>query len=124
MKDESIQIIKGIALVILTSTIAIFFSLRILNRDYIYSIKYYTGENLYSIHISKDYHLKMDISVICNDQKCLGKYNNVITTINGVSKKDVKKLVESFDLKAKKSIETNEEIISKDQKKIITKIIK
>lgn len=124
MKDEGIQIIKGIALVILTTTIAIFFSLKVLNKNYIYSIKYYTGENLYTMHISKDYHLKMDISVICTEEKCLGKYNNVITTTNGVSKKDVKKLVKIFDLTNQKTVETNEEVVSKEQKEIITKIIK
>ena len=123
MKEEAIEIIKGIALVILICTVAIFFCLRLLDKNYIYKLKYYHGENIYLLNITADYEIMIDIKLNCKEEKCVGDKNKVISTSNGANKSDVKKLVEIFKLESNRVLETNEEILTEEQKDIINKII-
>ena len=123
MKDEAIEIIKGIALVILICTVAIFFCLRLIDKNYIYKLKYYSGENSYTLNITADYDIKIDVQLVCNEEKCVGDKDSVISTTNGANKSDVKKVVEIFELEPHKLLETNEERLTEEQKEIINKII-
>ena len=123
MKDEAVEIVKGIAIVIAITTVAIFFCLRLIDKNYIYKLMYYHAENLYTLNITADYEIRIDVSVICKDEKCKGNYNDVISTSNRANKSDVKKLVEIFKLEPNKTLETNEERLTDEQKEIINKII-
>lgn len=123
MRDEAAEIIKGIALVILICTIAIFFCLRLMDKNYIYKLKYYLDNNVYTLNITADYNIKIEVGYICKEDKCDGDKNNIISTSNGANKSDVKKLVEIFKLKPNVVLETNEDILTEEEKEIITKII-
>ena len=122
MNKEALSIIKGIILVILVSAIAIFVGLKLLKKEYIYTLKYYEQENLYTIKITEDYKAKMEISVICNEDKCQGNYNDVIS-IYSISSEDAKKLVEIFNLNPYEITETNEDKITEEEELIVKKII-
>ena len=123
MKEEAIEIIKGIALVILICTVAIFLCLRLLDKNYIYTLKYYSQENSYTLNITADYDIKIDVQLICSDEKCVGDKKHTISTTNGANKSDVKQIVEIFGLQPNKVLETNEERITKEQREIINRII-
>ena len=122
MQKEIIDIIKGIIIVIVVCALSVTVGLKVLNVKYIYTIKYYQAENLYTIKISKDYKAKIDISIICKELKCVGKYDKVISTTN-ISTEDAKQLVEVFNLKPNEIIETNEEKVNEEQKRVIIKVI-
>ncbi len=124
MKQEMLDIVKGIMLVIGLSSLTIFICLKIMDKNYVYFINYYQGENKYEIKITEDLHVKMDVSVICKDHKCAGNYSNKVTTNVNVSKEDVKTLIKVFNLKKNYLLETNEDKINSRQKQLITKIIR
>ena len=67
--------------------------------------------------------MKMDIKLICKEDKCDGAESGIISTNNNAKKTDIKKLVEVFELKPHKIVETNEEKVTDEQREIINKII-
>lgn len=123
MKNERIQILNGIALVVIVTITAIILALAFLEKKYVYFLDYYYDENLYSFNITEDYNLKIDIKLICNDEKCIGDTNRVISTSNQAKKEDVKKLVNIFKLEQNKKIETNYDEINDNQRKAINMIL-
>ena len=124
MKQEMIDIVKGIMLVIGLTSITIFICLRFIDKNYVYFLNYFQGENKYEIKITDDYHVSMDISVICKEEKCAGNYTNKISRNVVISKEDVKTLINQFNLKRQSLLETNEDKISDSQKAIITNVIR
>ncbi len=124
MKQEITDIIKGIMIVIGITTVVIFICLRLIDKNYVYFITYYHGENKYYIKITDDYEVSVEISIICSDEKCTGDYSNKVINNVNISKEDVKSLIEEFDLKNNNHLETNEDKVTLKQKKLITKVIR
>ncbi len=124
MKDEVFDTLKGIGIVILVSTVAIFIGLRLLDKNYIYFLRYYQGENLYDIKITEDFETMIDVSVLCKEEKCKGNYESLISTTNSTTKSDARKLVAVFKMRPNQVIETNEEKVSDEEKETINNIIR
>ena len=124
MKKEYTDIIKGIMVVIGLLSVTIFICLRIMDRNFVYFINYFQGENKYEIKISDDYRIKIDISIICNEEKCHGDYTNKISSNANISKEKVKALIKEFNLKKNVLTETNESRVNLRQKELITEVIR
>ena len=124
MRQEMLEIVKGIMIVIGITTATIFVCLRVLDQNYIYFINYYQGDNKYEIKITDSYKAAIDVSVICKEDKCVGQYIDKISVNVNVSKEDVKALINEFALKKNVILETNEARVSDTQKKLLLKFIR
>ena len=125
MKQEILDIIKGIMVVIGITTATIFVCLRIMDRNYVYFINYFQGDHKYEIKIGESYNISMDVSYLCKTRDCIGFYDESkkINASVKMSKEDVKALIKEFDLKKGVILETNENRVSDKQKELILKVI-
>ena len=123
MKYERLQIIKSILIVLILTLTTIFICVKLVYRNYIYTIRYYEKENLYIIRISDNYKVKIDVQVICDEDKCQGDYKSPISVNVDIDKTLVEKLIKEFNIKKNVILDINENTITEEQKELINKII-
>ena len=124
MRKEKLEIIKSIIIVLILTLTTILICTKIAYRNYIYTLRYLESENLYSIYISDKYQVKIDIQVVCTEDKCQGNYKSPISVNLDIDKTLVEKLIKDFELPKNGVLDANENTITKEQKELLNKIIR
>ena len=124
MRKEKLEIIKSIIIVLILTLTTILICTKIAYRNYIYTFRYLESENLYSIYISDKYQVKIDIQVVCTEDKCQGNYKSPISVNVDIDKTLVKKLIKEFELPKNGVLDANENTITEEQKELLNKIIR
>ena len=124
MRKEKLEIIKSIIIVLILTLTTILICTKIAYRNYIYTLRYLESENLYSIYISDKYQVKIDIQVVCTEDKCQGNYKSPISVNLDIDKTLVEKLIKDFELPKNGVLDVNENTITEEQKELLNRIIR
>ena len=123
MSKEKLDVFKSILVVLILTLTTILICVKIIYKKYIYTLRYYESENLYIVNISDDYKVKVDIKVICEEDKCKGDYKSPISVNVDINKTLVEEFIAAFNLPKNGILDITENTITSEQKSILYRII-
>jgi len=123
MKKERLDIIKSILIVLILTFTTILVCVKFMYHEYLYVIKYYDEDNLYTIKITKDNKIDVDVELLCTSENCKGKYKSPISVNVDTDKTKIQKLIELFNPPPNGVLVTEEKSITDEQRDILIKII-